>query len=76
MRSQLIAKIRPFLVTFSAIFPLTILVPWLLQPVFAWLPTLGLPVVQPFIIAALIVAVMTYLVMPRYTRLISRWLYS
>jgi antibiotic biosynthesis monooxygenase (ABM) superfamily enzyme len=108
VRSQLIAKIRPFLraeehvdiktgfefwftpppggkpakpykqflVTFSAIFPLTILVPWLLQPVFAWLPTLGLPVVQPFIIAALIVAVMTYVVMPRYTRLISRWLYS
>ena len=67
---------KQFLVTFSAIFPLTILVPWLLEPVFAWLPTLGLPVVQPFIIAALIVAVMTYVVMPRYTRLISRWLYS
>jgi antibiotic biosynthesis monooxygenase (ABM) superfamily enzyme len=32
--------------------------------------------VRQLVIAALIVAIMTYVVMPRYTRLISRWLYS
>ena len=34
---------KQFLVTLSAIFPLTIIVPWLLKPVFAWLPVLALP---------------------------------
>lgn len=66
---------KQFLVTFSAIFPLTILIPWLLRPVFAWLPALGLPGVSHFIIAAAIVAIMTYAVMPRYVRLVSGWLY-
>jgi antibiotic biosynthesis monooxygenase (ABM) superfamily enzyme len=66
---------KQFLVTFSAIFPLTILIPWLLQPVFAWLPALGLPGVSHFIVAAAIVAIMTYAVMPRYVRLLSGWLY-
>jgi antibiotic biosynthesis monooxygenase (ABM) superfamily enzyme len=32
--------------------------------------------VRQLVIAALIVAIMTYLVMPRYTHLIARWLYS
>jgi antibiotic biosynthesis monooxygenase (ABM) superfamily enzyme len=67
---------KQFLVTLSAIFPLTIVVPWLLQPIFAWLPVLALPVLRHFVIAAAIVAIMTYAVMPRYTRLVSRWLYG
>ena len=66
---------KQFLVTFSAILPLTIQVPWLLQPLFAWLPTLGLPIIRHFFIAAAIVAIMIYGVMPRYTRLVLRWLY-
>src|SRR4051794_7720032 len=51
---------KQFLVTLSAIFPLTIVVPWLLQPIFAWLPVLALPVLRHFVIAAAIVAIMTY----------------
>jgi antibiotic biosynthesis monooxygenase (ABM) superfamily enzyme len=67
---------KQFLVTLSAIFPLTIVVPWLLQPVFGWVPVLALPVIRQFIIAAAIVAIVVYAVMPRYTRLVSRWLFS
>lgn len=67
---------KQFFVTLSAIFPLTILVPWLLQPAFAALPPLALPGVRHFVIAAAIVAIMIYGVMPRYTRLVSGWLYS
>jgi uncharacterized protein len=67
---------KQFLVTFSAILPLTMLVPWLLQPVFAWAPVLALPGIRHVIIAAAIVAIMTYVVMPRYARLVSRWLYQ
>lgn len=67
---------KQFLVTLSVIFPLTIVVPWLLQPLLAWFPFLATPGVRHFLIAATIVGVVTYLVMPHYTRLISRWLYS
>jgi len=67
---------KQFLITLSAIFPLTIVIPWLLQPVFAWLPVLALPGLRQIVIAAVIVAIMVYAVMPRYTRLVSRWLYG
>jgi uncharacterized protein len=49
---------KQFLITLSAIFPLTIVIPWLLQPVFAWVPVLALPGFRQFVIAAAIVALM------------------
>jgi uncharacterized protein len=49
--------------------------PWALQPLFRTAPALGLPVVSNFIIAAIIVGLMIYVVMPRYTRLMASWLY-
>src|SRR5689334_23710395 len=67
---------KQFLVTLSAIFPLTIIVPWLLQPVFAWQPVLALPVISQFVVAIIIVGLMTWAIMPRYTRLVSKWLYG
>ena len=62
---------KQFLITLSVIFPLTIIVPWLLQPVFNWFPVLALPVMRHLLIAAAIVALVVYVVMPRYTRLVS-----
>jgi antibiotic biosynthesis monooxygenase (ABM) superfamily enzyme len=67
---------KQFLVTLSAIFPLTVIIPWLLQPVFTRLPVLALPIVSQFMVGVIIVGLMTWAVMPYYTRLISRWLYS
>lgn len=67
---------KQFLVTLSAIFPLTIIIPWPLQPVFAWLPVLALPFISQFAVAAIIVGLMTWAIMPHYTRLVSRWLYG
>jgi antibiotic biosynthesis monooxygenase (ABM) superfamily enzyme len=67
---------KQFLVTLSAIFPLTVIVPWLLQPVFAWLPVLAVPVVNQLVVGVIIVGLMTWAVMPYYTRLVSRWLYG
>ena len=66
---------KQFLVTFSAILPLSILVPWLLQPLFASYPSLALPLISHFIVAAAVVGIMTYVVMPHYTRLVARWLF-
>jgi antibiotic biosynthesis monooxygenase (ABM) superfamily enzyme len=67
---------KQFLVTLSAIFPLTVVVPLLLAPVFRLIPTLGLPIVSNFVVAVIIVFLMIYVIMPRYTKLIARWLFS
>jgi uncharacterized protein len=66
---------KQFLLTLSAIFPLTLLVPWMLRPLFQTVPVLGLPVVSNFVISAAIVGLMTYVIMSRYTRLVAGWLY-
>lgn len=66
---------KQFLVTLSVIFPMTLIVPWLLHPVFERVPLLALSGVRHLTIAAIIVGLMVYVVMPRYTRLVSRWLF-
>lgn len=69
------APYKQFFATWSAIFPLTLVVPWLLAPVFDVVPLLGMPGFRHALLAAVIVALMVYVIMPRYTRAISRWLY-
>ena len=66
---------KQFLITLSVIFPLTMLVPWLLTPLFRAAPVLGMPGITHFLVAGIIVALMTYVIMPRYTRLMAAWLY-
>jgi antibiotic biosynthesis monooxygenase (ABM) superfamily enzyme len=66
---------KQFLLTLSVIFPLTIIVPWVLRPLFHVVPVLGVPGISNLIVAAVIVGLMTYVVMPRYTRLVAAWLY-
>ncbi len=66
---------KQFLITLSVIFPLTMLVPWLLRPLFRAAPILGMPGITHFLVAAVVVALMTYVIMPRYTRLMAAWLY-
>jgi uncharacterized protein len=67
---------KQFLITLSAIFPLTMLVPWLLRPLFRAAPILGMPGITHFLVAAVVVTLMTYVIMPHYTRLMAAWLYS
>jgi uncharacterized protein len=66
---------KQFLITLSVIFPLTMLVPWLLTPLFRAAPILGVPGITHFLVAAIVVALMTYVIMPHYTRLMAAWLY-
>ena len=66
---------KQFLITLSVIFPLTMLVPWLLSPLFRAAPILVTPGIVHFLVAASVVALMTYVIMPRYTRLMAAWLY-
>jgi uncharacterized protein len=66
---------KHFLLTLSVIFPLTVLVPWALRPLFQVAPVLGLPIVSTLVISAIIVGSATYVITPHYTRLLAGWLY-
>ena len=66
---------KQFLVTLSVIYPLTLVVPWALRPLGDVLPALQHVLLGRLLVAVVIVWLMTYVVMPRYTRLLSRWLY-
>jgi len=66
---------KQFMLTLSVIYPLTLIVPWVLRPLTGAVPALQNVLVDHLIVAALIVWLMTYVVMPRYTRLVANWLY-
>lgn len=67
---------KQFLLTLSVIYPLTIVIPWLLGPLFNVVPALQYQAVSRLLVAMVIVGLMTYVVMPRYTRLVQKWLYA
>ena len=67
---------KQFLVTWSAIYPLSILIPLFVLP---FLRFLQFPVNHYFdglIISGCIVFLMVFVVMPNYTKLIRKWLYK
>jgi uncharacterized protein len=66
---------KQFLVTFSVIYPLTLLIPLLLNPVFEQSAFFESRYLRQFLVDAVIVASIIYAIMPRYTRLIAKWLY-
>ncbi|CAN5476481.1 antibiotic biosynthesis monooxygenase [soil metagenome] len=67
---------KQYLATWSAIYPLSILVPLCLLPLLRWLNVWQNHYVDSFIISGIIVLLMVYLVMPNYTKLIKKWLYK
>lgn len=66
---------KQFLITLSAIFPLTVLVPWALHSLVAGTPLLSNFWVDKLLVATAIVWLMVYVIMPRYTRLVAGWLF-
>ena len=74
-RKQVARPYKQFLVTLSVIYPLTIVVPLLLKPAIDPIPYLRSPYLSQLIIDITIVGLITYVIMPRYVRLIASWLY-
>ena len=66
------ARIKMALVTFLGVYPLTSSLP----PLFAWLLPAWHPLLVNVIVTALIVAGLTWLVMPLLTRLFRPWLFG
>ncbi|WP_040005725.1 antibiotic biosynthesis monooxygenase [Fibrisoma limi] len=67
--------VKQFLITVSAIYPLSMLVPWLLTPLFAAVSFLTMPVIKALLTSLIIVGLMTFVIMPRYVKLVAGWLF-
>jgi uncharacterized protein len=67
---------KQYLITWSAIFPLALSVPFAVTPALRFF---GVPPSLPITtlaVTAVVVLLMVYVVMPRYTRLVQRWLFA
>ena len=67
---------KQYLVTWSAIFPLAVAVPHALLPILRHLGVPGYPLLNTLFITGVVVFLMVYVVMPRYTKLLQRWLFT
>jgi uncharacterized protein len=67
---------KQFLLTWSAIYPLVLGVPLAVAPILHWF---GLPdhrLLNTLMVTATVVFLMVYVIMPRYTKLVQRWLFQ
>lgn len=75
-KAKLPTRWKQFLVTWSAIFPLVLGVPLVVLPA---VHHLGLPAnhyLDVLFVTGTVVALMVYVIMPRYTKLVHRWLFT
>ena len=66
---------KQYLVTWSAIYPLALGMPLAVTPILEFLAVPYNPFIATLAVTGLVVFLMVYLVMPRYTRLVQRWLF-
>lgn len=67
---------KQFVLTLSAVYPLSLAIPGLLRLLFPFMPVLAQPLINGLLIAASLTALLTFVIMPRYTRLMKWWLYD
>lgn len=67
---------KQFLLTTTAVYPLSLIIPKLLAPLFRIAPLLGNGLIAGLLVSAILTALLTFVVMPHYTRLVSKWLYE
>lgn len=66
---------KQWLITTSVIWPLTMVVPLLYQPLFNALPLLGSWGIRHGVIAATVVGLVVYVIMPRVVRMVASWMF-
>lgn len=67
---------KQFLVTWSAIFPLVLSIPLLLLPLLRVADIPNIHWLNTLFVTGAVVALMVYVVMPRYTKLVHKWLFN
>jgi uncharacterized protein len=75
-KAQVPVRWKQYLVTWSAIYPLVLGVPMIVTPVLARFSLADNYLLTTCVVTGTVVFLMVYVVMPRYTKLIKRWLFS
>jgi antibiotic biosynthesis monooxygenase (ABM) superfamily enzyme len=75
-KAKLPVRWKQYLLTWSAIFPLALGVPLVVLPALRSAGVAPNLAINTLVVTAVIVFLMVYVVMPRYTRLVQRWLFS
>jgi antibiotic biosynthesis monooxygenase (ABM) superfamily enzyme len=75
-KAALPVRWRQFLVTWSAIFPLVLGAPFVVAPALGLIGVAQNRLIATLAVTGLVVFLMVYVVMPRYTRLLHRWLFK
>lgn len=66
---------KQYLVTWSAIYPLALGIPLVVNPILQYLGVPNNRLIATLTVTGIVVFLMVYVVMPRYTRLVQRWLF-
>jgi antibiotic biosynthesis monooxygenase (ABM) superfamily enzyme len=75
-RAKVPVRWKQYVITWSAIYPLALAAPFVVAPA---LHLVGAPASVPLTtlaVTAIVVFLMVYVVMPRYTRMVQRWLFT
>ena len=68
---------KQFALTVSAVYPLSLIIPFfILIPLGKLVPVLGNVFLSSILMAVILTGMLTFVIMPSYTRLLKRWLYS
>jgi len=67
---------KQFVLTASAVYPLSLIIPFFLSPLGKLVPAIGNEFIMAFLMAIILTGLLTFVIMPRYTRLMKRWLYG
>jgi uncharacterized protein len=67
---------KQFLLTLSAVYPLSLVILIILNSLAHLAPFISDPWINGALMAVILTASLTFLIMPRYTRLTKRWLYD
>lgn len=75
-RAKVPVRWKQYLVTWSAIYPLALAVPFVVAPALRWVGVAASVPLTTLAVTAVVVFLMVYVVMPRYTRMVQRWLFA
>lgn len=75
-QQQVPPRWKQYLVTWSAIYPLSVLIPMAVLPILRSIHVPENRYINSFFISATIVLLMVYVVMPNYSKFLKKWLYK
>lgn len=75
-KAKIPVRWKQYLITWSAIYPLALGVPYIVAPILRLLGVAGIPPLTTLAVTAIVVFLMVYVIMPRYTRLVQQWLFK